>query len=167
VDADGSGCRSLVGRYVDAAREEGAGARTGDTVRTRTLGQVLDLDPSTGASVPDAERAVEVLQVAADRYSLSLSKTTLPDAVVVWDAAAQCVGDTLRLQSASRYQSSDGVHVTRQKLSVALYGDADSSLILRRDLRQRALGLIDLRSGGGQDIETWRFHRLEGRPGAR
>jgi hypothetical protein len=164
---DGSGCRSLVGRYVDAGRPEGAAPGAGIPGRHRTLSQVLDLDPSTGASVPEEERAVEVLHVAADRYSLSIAKTTQPDAIVLWDTPASCDGDVLRLPTISRYESADGVHATRLKMSISLYADADSSLIVRRDERARAVALIDIRRGGSKDSETYRFPRLDGRPAAR
>lgn len=161
---DGSGCRTLVGRYVDAGRPEGVAAGPVAAPRPRPLGQVLELDAATGASVPDAERAVEVLHVAGDRYSLSLAKTTQPDAIVLWDTPATCEGDVLRLPTVSRYDSADGVHVTRLRMSISLYADADSSLILRRDERARAVALIDIRRGGGKDVETFRFPRLEDRP---
>ena len=162
--SDGSGCRALVGRYADAGRPEGAAAREGDAPPRRTLSQVLELDPSTGASVPQDERAVEILHVAGARYSLSLAKTTQPDAIVLWDTPASCEGDVLRLPTVSRYESTDGVHATRLKMSISLYADADSSLILRRDQRERAVALIDIRRGGGKDVETFRFPRLEDHP---
>jgi len=161
---DGAGCKALVGRYVDAARGQPPEGRPPETARAESLVDILGLDPSTGASVPRDERAVEVLHVVGDRYSLSLGKTTLPDAVSLWDTPARCIGTELQLQSASRYESTDGVHVTRQKMKVALYGDADSTLILRRTLSQRAIGLLDVRPGGGGDVELYRFARFEGRP---
>lgn len=160
---DGAGCAALVGRYVDSGRPEAPEGEVSASLRSETLAEVLELDPSTGASVPVTERAVEVLHVAGDRYSLSIGKTTQPDAVSLWDTPATCVGAELQLHPASRYESADGVHVTRQKMKVAIYGDADGALIVRRTLSERAIGLLDLRRGGGA-VERYRFIRLEGRP---
>ena len=162
--SDGAGCRVLVGRYVDAGRPDTPDGRGPAPVRTQTLTEVLGLDPSTGASVPVDERAVEVLHVAGDRYSLSIAKTTQPDAVSLWDTPAACSGSELQLQTASRYESADGVHVTRQKMKVTIYADADGTLVVRRALSERAIGLIDLRPGGNGNVERYRFARLEGRP---
>jgi len=164
---NGAGCAALVGRYVDSARSQSADGRWVEPVRPRGLAQVLELDPDTGASVPLEERAVEILHVVGDRYSLSLGKTTVPDAVSLWDTPARCVGSELQLQTASRYDSTDGVHVTRQKMQVTLYGDGEDGLILRRTVSERALGLLDLRRGGDGGVERYRFPRLEGRPPAR
>jgi hypothetical protein len=162
--SDGAGCRVLVGRYVDAGRPDTPEGRGPAPVRTETLAEVLGLDPSTGASVPVDERAVEVLHVAGDRYSLSIGKTTQPDAVSLWDTPATCAGSELQLQTASRYESADGVHVTRQKMKVTIYADADGTLVVRRALSERAIGLIDLRRGGNGNVDRFRFARLEGRP---
>jgi hypothetical protein len=165
VSGDGAGCRALIGRYVDAAQTQSAEGRWIDATRPEGLTQILGLDPDTGASVPLDERAVEILHVAGDRYSLSLGKMTVPDAVSLWDTPARCVGSALQLQTASRYESSDGVHVTRQKMRVTLVGEEDA-LVLRRALSERAIGLLDLRPGAG-NVERYRFPRFEGRPANR
>ena len=165
ITGNGIGCAALVGRYVDAAQTESAEGRWTDATRPEGLAEILGLDPDTGASVPLDERAVEILHVAGDRYSLSLGKMTAPDAVSLWDTPARCVGSGLQLQTASRYESTDGVHVTRQKMRVVLVGEGDA-LVLRRALSERAIGLLDLRPGGG-NVERYRFPRFEGRPAKR
>ncbi len=82
----------------------------------------------------------------------------------LWDTPATCTGSQLQLQTASRYESADGVHVTRQKMKVTIYGDADGTLIVRRNSSERAIGLLDLRRGGSGNVERYRFAKFEGRP---
>ena len=142
------GCAATVGRYGDAGQ--------GGTGREQPLAEILGLDPATVAAVPAAERAVEVRHVERDRYVLAIAKITPPDAIDLWDVGARCVDGELRFETRSRYESADGEHVTRQQLRFGLIADADGSLVVRRQLRERALGLLDLRRGG-DPLDYFRF----------
>lgn len=147
---DGSGCQSLVARYADRG--------TGETGRSETLAEVLGLDPDTVAAVPAAERAIDLRHVAGDRYVLAIAKITPPDTVDLFAVDAGCERDELRFETRTRYESDDGVHVRRQQLRYVLIADADGTLVLRRQLRERALGLIEFRRGG-DPLDTFRFPR--------
>ena len=152
IDArnDGSGCQGIVARYVDRGASE-AGRPAG-------LADVLNLDPDTVDSVPEGERVVEVRHVAGSGYVVAIAKSTPPDTVDLFAVDAECERDTLRFETRSRYESYDGVHVRRQQLRYTIIADADGTLVVRRQLRERALGLIDLKRGG-DPLDTFRFPR--------
>ncbi|RYZ67182.1 MAG: hypothetical protein EOP08_03330 [Proteobacteria bacterium] len=147
---DGSGCQSMVARYLDRG--------TADSGKGETFDEVFGLDPDTVALVPVEERAVEVRHEAGEHYVLAVVKTTPPDIVDLFAVDAACEGDTLRFETRSRYESVDGVHVRRQQLRYTLIADADGTLVVRRQLRERALGLVDLKRGG-DPLDTYRFAR--------
>jgi hypothetical protein len=151
--AGGGGCEAAVGRFADAGTPNWS-------PRPQTLGELLDLDPSTFDPVPLAERAVEVRHVKGGEYVLGVTKTTPPDAIVLWEVPMRCEGDELRFQSAARYETGEDGKVARQQRRFSLIADADGSLVIRRQDRERTLGLFDFRRGG-DPVEFLRFPPLE------
>lgn len=147
----GAGCASLVGRYADAGRPASG--------RLQALWEVLGLDPDTVDAVPLAERAIAIRSLDGPDHALAIVKTTPPDAIELWSVDARCADGELRFETRSRYESADGKSVTRQQLRFGLIADADGSLVVRRQMRERALGFLDLRPGG-DPVEYFRFTPL-------
>jgi hypothetical protein len=146
--AGGATCADAVGRYIDSGKP-GSG-------RSLSLGDVLGLDSDTFGPVPVNERAVIVRPGEGGKYVLAIVKTTPPDTIELFSVDARCEGGELRFETRSRYESSDGERVTRQQLRFRVMGDADGSLLVSRQLRERALGFLDLRPGG-DPVEYYSF----------
>ncbi|MET0293027.1 MAG: hypothetical protein ABW136_11755 [Steroidobacteraceae bacterium] len=143
-------CQALVGKYDDGGRIEGVES-------PESLASLLDLDTSLLEGSGNADWVVAVRRSSAGAYYLGIERKDAPPTdSAVWETPVRCVADELQFDTKARYQSPDGVRVTRQQLKLALYSDEDGTLILQREFKVRSLGLVDVRSGGPR-AQYYRF----------
>lgn len=158
--AESAACANLPGDYTDEG--EASGTNSGEPVRAQrhSLAEVLELASGWMDDTPPAERALAVVRLGSGRFALRVVQVLPTDKVTLAEIGAHCAGTELRLEIPSRYESRDGVQVERRTIKASLFKDTEGNLVLRREARDRSLGVVDLRRGGSP-VSYYRFARRE------
>lgn len=156
--AASASCANLPGDYTDEG--EASSTNSGEPARAQrhSLAEILELDAGSMADTPAGERALTLARAGNGRFSLGVVQVLPTDRVTLAAIGARCAGSELRLEIPARYESRDGVEVERRTIKASLFKDTEGNLVLRREVRDRSLGVVDLRRGGSP-VSYYRFAR--------
>jgi hypothetical protein len=158
--AASAGCADVPGDYRDEG--EGSSTNSGESVRAQphSLADVLELDAGPMADTLPADRALVLARASSGHFLLRVVQVLPTDRVTLAEIGARCAGTELRLEIPARYESRDGVQVERRTIKASLFKDTEGNLVLRREVRDRSLGVLDLRRGGSP-VSYYRFTRRQ------